>query len=174
MSTGQQHRLAVLLAFVAKPPLICLDEPTAGLDPPARRAVAALIQKAHADGATVVLSTHDLGEAETLCHRVAVLDRGRLKALGTPMELVSQCQAPAQITTAASLPPALLRRLPGVIGVLHPGPYLRLETRTVADTVAALVDLARAQRVALDDLTVRQPSLEDAFFELTAPSELRE
>ena len=167
LSRGQQQRLAVAIAFVGDPELILLDEPTAGLDPYGRRAVWEMIHQAHRDGRTVLFSTHELNEAEALCHRVAILDRGRCRAVGSPGGLVGQCRAPAWITTAAPLTAQQVAALPGVTQVQAQDSQLRLATHEVAATIAALVEVAQDQGVSLDDLLVRQPTLEDVFLELT-------
>lgn len=94
LSGGQQQRLALALAVVNNPQVVLLDEPTTALDPQARRGVWALIRRMRSEGRTVLLTTHSMEEAEELCDRVAIIDGGRLVALGTPQELVAH-HAPA-------------------------------------------------------------------------------
>lgn len=89
LSGGQQQRLALAIALANRPEILLLDEPTSALDPRARREVWAMIRRAHAGGRTVVITTHLMQEAEALCDRVAIIDRGRVVALGTPAELVA-------------------------------------------------------------------------------------
>ena len=93
LSGGQRQRLALALAFVNKPELVFLDEPTAGLDPQSRRELHGEIAQMKHDGATVLLTTHYLNEAEALCDRIAVIDRGRIVATGTPRELIAPSTA---------------------------------------------------------------------------------
>jgi len=90
LSAGQRQRLALALAFVNRPRLVLLDEPTSTLDPHARLALHAEIRRLKQDGVTVLLSTHDLDEAEKLCDRIAVIDHGRIIGSGTPSELIGQ------------------------------------------------------------------------------------
>jgi ABC-2 type transport system ATP-binding protein len=105
LSGGQQQRLALALALVNDPQIVLLDEPTGALDPQARRAVWALIERMRAEGRTVLITTHSMEEAEALCDRVAIIDGGRLVALGSPAELIA-AHTPA-LTTPARRPPNL-------------------------------------------------------------------
>src|SRR4051812_5667083 len=116
LSGGQRQRLALALAFVNRPELIFLDEPTTGLDPQARRELHAEIAQMKRDGYTVLFTTHYLDEAETLCDRVAIIDQGRIVATGAPRELIAQTKALQSVTlmTARPLSRAQLSALPGV------------------------------------------------------------
>jgi ABC-2 type transport system ATP-binding protein len=107
LSGGQQQRLALALALVNDPQLILLDEPTSALDPQARRAVWAAIRAMRAEGRTVLITTHTMDEAEELCDRVAIIDGGRLVALGTPAELIARHAPPLSATEAARRRPNL-------------------------------------------------------------------
>src|SRR5262249_19094400 len=93
MSGGQQQRLSLALALVGHPELVFLDEPTAGMDPRARTTTWTLIRELRDQGATVVLTTHAMDEAEHLCDRVAIIDRGRMVACGSPFELTTGAAA---------------------------------------------------------------------------------
>ena len=168
LSGGQQQRLA--LALVNDPEIIFLDEPTAGLDPQARHNLWDLVRTLRAEGRTVVLTTHYMEEAEVLCERVGIIDGGKLLALDTPGALINAMEGTSAITTAASLPAAALGALPGVRNVQTEGVTTRLQTDAVPDTIGALLDLARRQGVALRDLHILQPSLEDVFLQLTGRS----
>ncbi len=142
------------------PPVLVLDEPTAGLDPHARRHLHDLIAGLRQDGRTVLMSTHDIAEAERLCDRVAVLHAGRVVAAGPPAEL----------TAAAAAPPAVVVRtagpLPAPPGEPLPDGY-RIPTADVAATVAGVAALCVRHGVELLDVAVVRPSLEDAFLRLT-------
>src|SRR3954468_19205056 len=116
LSGGQRQRLALALAFVNKPELVFLDEPTTGLDPQARRELHGAIAQMKRDGYTVLFTTHYLNEAEELCDRVAIIDRGRIVATGAPRELIAQSNALQTVTlvTTRPLEAARLAALPGV------------------------------------------------------------
>lgn len=173
MSGGQQQRLALALALVNDPEIVFLDEPTAGLDPQARRTLWDIVRGLRDEGRTVVLTTHYMEEAEALCHRVGIMDNGTLLALDTPGALINQLHGVSRITTAAALRADQLDALPGVCRVERDGDLFRLHTDDVAATNGALFALAQQTNVALRDLHVQQPSLEDVFLHLTGRS-LRE
>ena len=103
LSGGQKQRLAVACALAGDPDLLFLDEPTTGLDPQSRRQLWGLLGKFRAAGGTIVLTTHYMDEAETLCDRVAIVDHGRLMALGTPRELIGSLGAPKVVTHQGTL-----------------------------------------------------------------------
>src|SRR3954452_10415207 len=104
LSAGQRQRLAVALAFVNDPELIFLDEPTAGLDPQSRRDLHSEIVHMKGEGRTVLLTTHQIAEAEHLCDRIAILHRGRVVAAGTPRELIAQSTAATTVTLVTIQP----------------------------------------------------------------------
>ncbi len=167
LSGGQAQRLALALALVNDPEIVFLDEPTSGLDPQARHSLWDTVRALAAEGRTVVLTTHYMEEAEALCHRVGIVDGGKLLALDTPGALINTLHGRSSITTAAALPAAALAALPGVRDVRSEGPSVRLQTDDVPATVGALLDLARQAGVSLRDLLIQQPSLEDVFLQLT-------
>jgi ABC-2 type transport system ATP-binding protein len=163
------------MALVGRPELVFLDEPTAGLDPQARRATWDLVEELRHDGVTVVLTTHFMDEAERLADRVVVVDRGRAVAVGSPTELTA---AGAQGTLRFGGPPgldvaALSTAVPAVSRVdeVSPGRYVvsgRIDARLLADVTA----WCAAQDVMPEGLAVERRSLEDVFLELTG-TELR-
>ena len=167
MSGGQQQRLALALALVNDPEIVFLDEPTAGLDPQARRTLWELIRKLREEGRTILLTTHYMEEAEALSHRVAIIDHGQLLALDTPGALIAQLKGLSALTITASLPVNEIATLPGVQNVSQEGDVLRIQTNDAPVTTAALLTLAQTHGVALTDLHVQQPSLEDVFLNLT-------
>jgi ABC-2 type transport system ATP-binding protein len=172
LSGGQRQRLALALAFVNQPQLVFLDEPTTGLDPQSRRELHAAITRMKHDGYTVVFTTHYLDEAEQLCDRVAIIDRGRIVASGAPRELIAQTKGVQTIALVTSRPvdAAKISRLPGVEsmeGVRVEGTEARFPTRNATATLAALMQLLEETRVELRDLQVRKASLEDVFLQLT-------
>ena len=167
MSGGQKQRLALALALVNDPEIVFLDEPTAGLDPQARRALWELIRKLRDEGRTIILTTHYMEEAEALSHRIAIIDHGELLALDTPGALIAQLKGLSAITITAPLPVNECEQLTGVQTVTQEGDLLRLQTHDIPGTIGALLDLAKTRGIALTDLHVQQPSLEDVFLNLT-------
>ena len=167
LSGGQQQRLALAIALVNDPPLVVLDEPTAGLDPQARRTVWDVVGQLRDEGRTVLLTTHYMEEAAALCGRVAILDRGRVLALDSPTALIQSLGERATIVATVELPAADVERLPGVLAARYAGERLEIATSDAPATSAALHALAAARGRALRDLTIRHPNLEDVFISLT-------
>jgi len=168
LSGGQRQRLFLALALVNDPSLIVLDEPTAGLDPGSRRGLHDMIRAMRASGRTVILSTHDLGEAESLCDRVGILDSGRLAAVGSPSSLIARAGtfSRIQFTTAVPAQASEIVSLPGIVEcALEQGTWV-LSTSDLNGTMVALVGLMASRGYALQDLQVSRPTLEDAFFSL--------
>jgi ABC-2 type transport system ATP-binding protein len=163
LSGGQAQRLALACALAHDPEIVFLDEPTAGLDPQARRNLWDVIEGIRAEGRTVVITTHYLEEAEELCDRVAILDHGRILALDTPPALVRSLDAPVLVSLpAGNVDHGRAETLPGVAKARADGDVLVLETRDPNATLGAL-----AQLQALEAAEVRGATLEDVFFSLT-------
>jgi ABC-2 type transport system ATP-binding protein len=169
LSGGQRQRLALALAFVNRPQLVFLDEPTTGLDPQSRRELHAAIGQMKRDGYTVLLTTHQLDEAERLCDRVAIIDRGRIVASGPPRELIAQSSAAQAVTLVTSNPVARekLAALPGVSAVVVDGAEAKFQTSNATATLAALTALLAAERAEVVELQVKKASLEEVFLRLT-------
>jgi ABC-2 type transport system ATP-binding protein len=169
LSGGQRQRLALALAFVNNPELIFLDEPTTGLDPQSRRDLHAEIAGMKRDGHTVLLTTHNMDEAEHLCDRIAIMDRGRIVAAGAPRELIAQSTAAPSVFLATLQPinREMLAKLPGVQDVTSDGSGFRFCTTEVTRTLAELMMLLDARGVGIEELHVRKASLEDLLIELT-------
>jgi ABC-2 type transport system ATP-binding protein len=160
LSGGQRRRVDLALGIVGRPELLFLDEPTTGLDPLARRRVWTVVRELMADGATVLLTTHYLEEAQELADRVIVIDNGRIVADATPDELRARNAAVVRIPAVDGIPvPRGFTEVDGEL-VLH--------TTDVATDLAALVDWARRHSVDLAALQVGPPSLEEAYLALTA------
>jgi len=172
LSGGQRQRLAVGCALVADPELLFLDEPTTGLDPAARRALWEVIGRFQARGRTVVLTTHAMEEAERLCDRIAIVDRGRVAALGTPDELVARVGG-EEIVELATDPPVAAAALRGVAGVraahLEAGVH-RLVVARVADALPAVLAAVAAAGARPVRLTTHRATLEDAFLAVAGRS----
>jgi ABC-2 type transport system ATP-binding protein len=175
LSGGQKRRLALAVALVGRPRLAFLDEPTTGMDPQARLATWAIVQELRASGTTVLLTTHLLDEAERLADRVAIIDRGRLVALGTPRELTGGDSAGvARLVAAPGLPTAGLAALPGVRAAREttPGTYaLDLDSAAAPAALAAVAAWLRDRNVTLTELRVGHGSLEEYFLQLTSGGE---
>jgi ABC-2 type transport system ATP-binding protein len=170
LSGGQRQRLALALAFVNQPELVFLDEPTAGLDPQARRELHDEIAKMKHDGHTVLLTTHYLNEAEALCDRIAIINRGRIVATGTPRELVAGSKAAPSVRLATIQPLGRewLERVPGVEALQCDGPSATFRSPNVRATIAAVMNELQARQIEIAELRVSRATLEDVFLELTA------
>jgi ABC-2 type transport system ATP-binding protein len=163
LSGGQRQRLAIACALVHEPELVFFDEPTAALDPQARRNLWDLLASLHGEGRTVVLTTHHLDEAEVLCDRVAIMDHGRVLQVGTPAALVRGLDAPARITLApGQLGAEEAQVLPGAEQTEAGPDGVVITTRRPAEVVAALAEQDR-----LDGVRVQTGTLEDVFLGLT-------
>ncbi len=163
LSGGQLQRLAIACALVHEPEVVFLDEPTAAIDPQARRNLWDLLRSINEAGRTVVLTTHYMDEAEALCDRVAIMDRGRVLKLDAPPALVRGLDAPVRIFVA----PHLLtqddaRAMAGVDGVAEDAAALVLTTRAPSTVLIRLAELD-----ALEGLQVKAATLEDVFLDLT-------
>ncbi len=174
LSGGQKQRLALAIALVNAPQVAFLDEPTTGLDPAARRILWQTVREIRAQGATVVLTTHYMEEAEQLCDRIAIMDRGRLVACDTPRALIRELGAEATIraeTQADGLELAQLERLPSVISAELTREETRgllvLRTTDAQATLIALLELTRALEIPLTGLGSTQATLEDVFLART-------
>jgi ABC-2 type transport system ATP-binding protein len=169
LSGGQRQRLAVALALVNDPEVIFLDEPTTGLDPAARRSLWDLVQKLQAQGKTILLTTHYMEEAEVLCDRLAIMDHGRILALGTVNELVAKRfkDHSVRFDRIEALADEQLRGLPGIESIKHDAGETVLYTRDVPGTIGGLLALTEGLGVEPGNLGIRRPSLEDLFLDLT-------
>ena len=166
LSGGQAQRRSIACALVHDPELVFLDEPTASLDPQARRNLWDLLAGINEAGRTVVLTTHYMDEAEVLCDRGAVMDSGRVLQVGSPAELVRHLDAPARIIVApGQLDEAGARGIAGTESVEVGPDGTVLTTRHPADVVARLGELG-----ALDGVRVQTGTLEDVFLALTGRS----
>lgn len=172
LSAGQRQRLALALAFVHDPEVLCLDEPTNGLDAQSRRDLHGLIRQMRAEGKTILLTTHYPAEAHALCDRVAVLRDGQIVASGPPSELVARSKVCPRLLlrTVGPVDTAALLALPEVLSVEMAENGIGLEVSAVGAGVVALVRLLEATGNELVDLRVVQPSLEDTLIKLTGES----
>jgi ABC-2 type transport system ATP-binding protein len=169
LSGGQKQRLALAMALVNDPQVVFLDEPTAGLDPQVRREIYDIIEELKRGKKTILLTTHYIEEAERLCDRVAIVDQGRVIAMGTPRELKHASAGTTRIEVRLARPLANgnLASLDGVANCREfEGTYV-LHSARPPQTIVALVKQLEAENNELQSLEMFSPSLEDAFIELT-------
>lgn len=167
ISGGQRQRFMLALALVNKPELVFLDEPSTGLDPQARRNLWEIVQNIKAGGRTIVLTTHNMEEAQALCDEIAIMDYGRIIARGSPVELIKRhCGGVTVELPMTSFNPSL--------------PPLSIPFQVVQDRIEMMTDDLNgfvaelvAKNVDLKDMAVRSPNLEDVFLTLTG-RQLRE
>ncbi|MBA3345844.1 MAG: ABC transporter ATP-binding protein [Gemmatimonadales bacterium] len=171
LSGGQRQRLALACALVGNPELLFLDEPTTGLDPQSRRQLWELIEGYKASGRAILLTTHYMEEAERLCDRVAIVDHGRVIALGTPRELIASLRAEHVLEFAAGdTSPIDERALASLEGVCSAGQRdgtYRLQVSELHRAVPALLGELRRREIQLTELRTHSATLEDVFVTLT-------
>ena len=173
LSGGQKQRLSLACALVGDPELLFLDEPTTGLDPQSRRQTWEIVESLKARGRTVLLTTHYMEEAARLCDRVAVVDHGKIIALGTPRELIASLGAEHVVEFATDgaqaipISESVLRTLPSVEDVARDRDIWRLTVREVHRAVPALLAILSEHGVEATQLTTHHATLEDVFMSLT-------
>jgi ABC-2 type transport system ATP-binding protein len=169
LSGGQLQRLSLGCALVSDPELLFLDEPTTGLDPQSRRKIWEIVGGLIRRGGTVLLTTHYMEEAERLCDRVAIIDRGKVIATGSPEALVASLGAEHVVEFESAARPDLtpLRGMRGVRDLREKNGAIRLTVGEVHQVVPRLLEELRRQGIALTRLTTHHASLEDVFVSLT-------
>ena len=177
LSGGQKQRLAIALALINAPQLLFLDEPTTGLDPQARLEIRDLIEELRADKRTILLTTHYIEEAERLCDRVAIIDAGKIIALGSPRELQEKSveQSGIEIKLTRPLEGRAIPTFADAIqsSVSNDGVIVSVRSRHPARTLVELVKWIDGQGYELEDVHLKRPTLEDVFIEMTG-KKLRE
>ncbi len=170
LSGGQRQRLALALAFVNKPDLVFLDEPTAGLDPQSRRELHGEILRMRDEGHTVLLTTHYMDEAQALCDRIAIVNHGEVIASGTPADLTSRSSSRqlVTITTSKPLPKVGLEAIADVDDLVVDDVRARFHSSSPARTVPLVLAQIEQHGLDLVELHVQKATLEDVFIELTA------
>ncbi len=169
LSTGQQRRLALALAMAHRPPVIILDEPTAGLDVASRTELHTLMKELQEQGATIILATHDMAEAEKMADRVAILLKGKIVTVGTPLEITATGSGFTKIsvnTEQASLSKNGIA-FPAVKQHFSQEEYEIYFSTQPADTLVALLNCLAERGDKLVDLRVERPTLEERFLEIT-------
>jgi ABC-2 type transport system ATP-binding protein len=169
LSGGQKQRLALACALVGDPELLFLDEPTTGLDPQARRQVWDLVRAFKRDGRTVLLTTHYMDEAEQLCERVAIMDHGKVIALGTPRELIASIgvEHVVEFVAHGALDVEALGSLPGVRHASVVDGRVNAQVGELHRAVPALLDAITRAGLPLTELRTHSATLEDVFVSLT-------
>jgi ABC-2 type transport system ATP-binding protein len=172
LSGGQRQRLALAMAFVNEPELLFLDEPTTGLDPQSRRDLHSDILQMRTEGRTVVLTTHYIEEAHALCDRVAIIDHGKVIAIGKPDDLIAASKATMRVTVQALKPLDIARlgTLPTVQSAEAADGRAVLKTGNVSQTIIDVLRTVDETGNELIDLQIHRPTLEDVFIELTGSS----
>lgn len=173
LSGGQRQRLALAVALVGNPELLFLDEPTTGLDPQSRRQLWDLMAGLRSEGRTVILTTHYMEEAERLCDRVAIVDRGRIIAEGTPRALISRLGAEQVIEVSmdgdgnAGVAATAIAGVAGVLDTRVEGGVLSLRVERLHQSLPGLLETLARARLQIGELRTHAPTLEDVFVSLT-------
>lgn len=169
LSTGQQRRLSLALAIAHNPPVVILDEPTAGLDVASRSELHEMMQEMKAQGTTLVLATHDMAEAEKMTDRIAILLKGKIVATGSPREITAKGSGLTKVSvrTEASLLHQHHDTFPAVTQKRIDEEYVIFYCTDPGPTVSAILDFINSQEDKLIDLRVERPSLEERFLEIT-------
>lgn len=169
LSVGQQRRLALALAIAHRPPMIILDEPTAGLDVASRTELHTLMFELRSNGTTILLATHDMAEAEKMADQVAILLNGKVVTAGTPREITATGSSLTKISVSTEK--SILQKngvvFPAVRKRIHQEEYMVYFSTDPGPTVSALIDYVQTQDDRLIDLRVERPSLEERFLEIT-------
>jgi ABC-2 type transport system ATP-binding protein len=169
LSGGQKQRLSVGLALVNDPAVLFLDEPTTGLDPQARHNIWSIVEKLRDRGKTVIMTTHYMEEAEHLCQRLAIIDRGKVIAMGTPDSLINEAALDISIEFSTSRDlNGISSKIPGLRKTPNGSPHhYEVKTQRVARVLQDLTNLCFENNINLENISVRRATLEDVFLSLT-------
>ncbi len=168
LSGGQRQRFTLATTMVNSPEIVFLDEPTTGLDPSARRALWKLVKNINSQGITVILTTHYMEEAEFLCHRVGIMDQGKILEIDEPAKLIDNLSQTSQISflTDVAVDEAVFYQAQGVTKVYNHYPKVILEIDSL-NQIGQIVELLRGHRIKFSGFTVKTASLEDVYLDLT-------
>jgi ABC-2 type transport system ATP-binding protein len=171
LSGGQKQRLAIALGLINDPALLFLDEPTTGLDPQVRLEIHALVTELRSEKRTILMTTHYIEEAERLCDRVAIVDAGKVIAIGTPTELKEKSAGKSTISIACNqaMDPTAMPEWPEAISskLTEDNKRLTVASAMPARTLVEIIKWVDAQAFGLEDVQLSRPTLEDVFIELT-------
>jgi ABC-2 type transport system ATP-binding protein len=168
LSGGQKQRFTIATSLVNQPEILFLDEPTTGLDPAARRNLWDLVKKINGTGITVVLTTHYMEEAEFLCHRVAIMDQGKILQIDEPQKLIQDLSHTTQVSflTGKPVDEKLFLNLPEVTKAYAKQPKTILEIKSL-DHLGAIIELLKNNHIDFSGFTVKTATLEDVYLRLT-------
>jgi ABC-2 type transport system ATP-binding protein len=168
-SKGMKQRLILGMALISDPQILFLDEPTTGLDVQSARLIKELLRSLNAGGKTIFLTTHDMDEANQLCDRVAIINKGKMVAIDAPerLRMATSGRHSVEVSFSDSVSLESLAQLPGVNEVQKVGDKYRLYTDNPGGLAVTLVDHSRTARLKIVSLNILAPSLEDAFVALT-------
>ena len=175
LSTGQQRRMALALAVMHNPQVLFLDEPTAGLDVGTRSELHSMMGELQEAGTTIILATHDMAEAEQLSDRVAILLKGKIAKIGSPLEITAAGAGLTKISvrTQSSILLTSEVSFPAVTYSTTLDDYRIYFSKDIGPTVSAIISHIETQKDTLIDLRVERPSLEDRFLEITSTGEIQ-
>ena len=168
-SKGMKQRLILCLALISDPQILFLDEPTSGLDVQSARLIKGLLQELNARGKTIFLTTHDMDEANQLCHRVAIINQGKIVAIDAPEKIRLATGGVHSVEVSFNVEASIeaLANLPGVNSVKKLGDKYRLYTADPGELVASVVQFSGVNHLKIVSLNTLGPTLEDAFVALT-------
>jgi ABC-2 type transport system ATP-binding protein len=168
-SKGMKQRLILCMALISEPQVLFLDEPTSGLDVQSARLINDMLRSLNTSGKTIFLTTHDMDEANQLCHRVAIINQGKIVAMDAPekLKLATGGMHPVEVSFSAPVCSEALAKLPGVNAVKTMGDKYRLYTAEPGELVASLVNYSGSSGLRIVSLNTLAPTLEDAFVALT-------
>jgi ABC-2 type transport system ATP-binding protein len=173
LSTGQQRRLALALALAHNPPVVLLDEPTAGLDVASRVELHTVMREMQAKGTTIILATHDMAEAEKMTDQVAILLKGKIAATGSPTQLTATGSGLVKISVSSESSSLVQSadNFPAIVKQIAKDDYMIYYSTDPGETVPAILGYLKLHTDHLVDLRVERPSLEDRFLEITQPGQ---
>jgi ABC-2 type transport system ATP-binding protein len=168
-SKGMKQRLILCMALISEPQVLFLDEPTSGLDVQSARLINDMLRSLNTSGKTIFLTTHDMDEANQLCHRVAIINQGKIVAMDAPekLKLATGGMHPVEVSFSAPVCSEALAKLPGVNAVKTMGDKYRLYTAEPGELVASLVNYSGSSGLRIVSLNTLAPTLEDTFVALT-------
>jgi ABC-2 type transport system ATP-binding protein len=167
LSGGEKQRLSLALALVNEPRLVILDEPTAGLDVQSRRLLWEAIREWHTPERAIILTTHNIEEAEKLADRVGILHDGVIAVTGTPHALIAQIDTDSSITIDGDVPLPLVQSLASVERALEQADFKKIYTRDPGRTMVELITAVDHSGLNLGNIRIQHPSLEDVFLAIT-------